>query len=174
MRRSITMKSTMSVRAAGPAALAFLVAAVAFLLNAGCAQPRPASLDAEWPLLLERQGDFLETMASRDVEGIASMFAEGAVHHVANMPPVEGRDAIVQFYDNLFGSLTASHAEVEETHMSAGADMAYSFGRTTNQFRGSEGTESYAGKFALVWCKIEGEWVIVLYSVSSNQEHPAR
>jgi len=58
--------------------------------------------------------------------------------------------------------------------MSAGGDMAYSFGQTTNQFRGPEGTESYAGKFALVWCKVEGEWVIVLYSVSSNQQGAIR
>ena len=161
------MGSTMSLRAA-------VLASVAFLLATGCGQPRPASLDAEWPLLLERQGDFLEAMASRDVDGIPSLFAEDAVLHVANMPPVEGREAIVRFYGNLFGSLTASNAVVEETHMSAGGDMAYSFGQTTNQFRGPEGTESYAGKFALVWCKIEGEWVIVLYSVSSNQQGAAR
>jgi ketosteroid isomerase-like protein len=167
MRGSITMPSIMSVRIAG-------LGAVALLLTVGCGQPPSASLDAEWPLLLERQGDFLEAMASRDVDGIASLFTEGAVLHVVNLPPVEGRDAIVQFFGNLFGSLTASHAEVEETHMSAGADMAYSFGKTTNHFQRGEGIQSYGGKFALVWVKIEGEWVIVLHSVSSNQQEAAR
>jgi ketosteroid isomerase-like protein len=149
-------------------------AAFAFLLVGGCGFHQPASMDSEWPLLLGRQSGFLEAMEAKDADGMAAFFSEDAVLHVANMPPVEGRDAIRPFFGNLFSFLNSSSVVVEETHMSAGGDMAYSFGRTTNEFRGEEGSIAYAGKYVLVWCKIEGEWVIVLYAVSSNESAAPR
>ena len=151
-----------------------LLPAFVFLLAVGCGHDEPATLDAEWPLLLERQSEFLEVMEAKDADGIAALFSEDAVVQVANMPPVEGLDAIRQFYGNLFSFLDASSAVVEETHMSAGRDMAYSFGRTSNQFRGPEGPVAYTGKYVLVWWKLGGQWMIVLYGVSSNEPVAAR
>jgi ketosteroid isomerase-like protein len=149
-------------------------AAFVLLLGAGCSFDQPRALDAEWPPLLERQSEFFEAMEAKDADGIAALFSEDAVVHVANMPPVEGREAIRQFYGNLFGFLVASNAVPEETHLSAGGDMAYGFGRTSNEFRGPEGPVGYAGKYALVWYKFGGEWMIVLYGVSSNEPAEAR
>ncbi len=148
-------------------------AALVLLLAAGCGPERPATLDAEWALFLERQGRFFESVEARDADGVAALFSEAAVLHVANMPPLEGREAIRQFYGNLFDYLTGSHAVPEETHMSASGDMAYGIGRTFNEFRGPEGPVGYAGKYALVWYKLEGEWMIVFYGVSSNEPAPS-
>jgi hypothetical protein len=52
--------------------------------------------------------------------------------------------------------------------------MAYSFGRTSNQFRGPEGPVAYTGKYVLVWWKLGGQWMIVLCGVSSNEPAAAR
>jgi ketosteroid isomerase-like protein len=105
---------------------------------------------------------------------MAGLFADDAVLHVANMPPVQGRDAIRRFYGNLFGFLSASAATPETLHISAGGDMAYGVGSATNEFRGPQGPAVYAGKYFLVWRKVADEWMVVLYGVSSNQSDPER
>lgn len=149
-----------------------LLAAV--LMAAACAADHPVYAGAERERLEIRQGEFLAAMSDRDADRTAAFFADGAVLHVANMPPVAGRAAIQRFYGNLFGYLAETRAAPETTHLSASGDMAYSIGTASNTFRGPQGTVEYSGKFVLVWRKLEGEWMIELYGVSSNQSEGGR
>jgi ketosteroid isomerase-like protein len=138
------------------------------LLTTACAHQRP---DASWgrPLFEARQAEFFEAMTARDADWIAGLFADAAELHVANMPPVVGQSAIRQFYGRMFEFLSASTAAPSGMHVSAGGDMAYSTGRTANEFRGAEGPVSYAGKYVLVWKRVADDWRVVLYAVSGNQ-----
>jgi ketosteroid isomerase-like protein len=142
------------------------------LLTAACAHQSP---DVSWgrPLLEARQAEFFAAMAARDADWMADLFADAAELHVANMPPVVGRSAIRQFYGRMFEFLSASTAEPSGTRVSASGDVAYSTGRTTNEFRGAGGPVSYAGKYVLVWERLADDWRVVLYAVSSNQPPPA-
>jgi ketosteroid isomerase-like protein len=152
------------------AALAALTAAAVACSPDPGAGPSGGTLAA----LEARQAEFLEAMAARDAGRVAALFAEDAVLHVANMPPVEGRDAITGFYGNLFGFLVASTAVPERLERSEGGGMAWGAGRTSNAFQGPGGPVAYAGKYAMVWRHDEGEWRIVLYAVSSDQSESAR
>jgi ketosteroid isomerase-like protein len=138
------------------------------LLAAACAH-QPADTSWSRPLLEARQAEFFAAVSARDADWIADLFAEAAELHVANMPPVVGRNAIRQFYGRLFEFLSASTAEPSATRVSASGDMAYSTGRTTNEFRGADGPISYAGKYVLVWERREDDWRVVLYAISANQ-----
>jgi ketosteroid isomerase-like protein len=53
-------------------------------------------------------------------------------------------------------------------HVSTGGEMAYATGSVVNEFRGFDGPVEYAGKYALIWKDVEGEWMIALYAISSN------
>ncbi len=151
------------------AVLVLMGAALACSPDAGRVSPG-GTLDG----LEARQAEFLDAMEARDASRVAGLFEDAAVLHVANMPPVEGREAIAGFYGNLFGFLLASAAVPERLELSEGGGMAWGIGRTTNEFMGPDGPVAYAGKYATVWRHGEGEWRIVLYSVSSDHSEPVR
>lgn len=147
---------------------AFLVA-FGLALAAACADDSGSSLDADRHLLELRQSEFQDALLARDADRLAEVFADTAVMHVANMPPIEGRDAIRDFYRNMFGFLDSSTATPEAIHLSGAGDMAAVVGTTRNAFRGPQGRIEYSGKYSLVWIKPADEWLILLYSVSSNE-----
>lgn len=122
----------------------------------------------------KRQNEFFASVSARDADKTAEFFSETAVLQIANRPPVEGRDAIHRFYQNMFGFLAGSTAEAHSLRISENRDMAYGFGRTVNVFAGPNGTAEYEGKYVLIWEKIDGEWMITLYGISNNQPESTR
>jgi ketosteroid isomerase-like protein len=139
------------------------------LLGSACAHRPLPSLEGEHEVLQQRERAFLSALGERDLDQTTAYFAEDAVLHVANMPPLQGRPAIARFYGNLFRFLVASESTPERLHVSTGADLAYSVGRVSNAFEGGQGRAEYSGKYLLVWQKREGEWAIVVYSISNNR-----
>jgi uncharacterized protein (TIGR02246 family) len=144
------------------------------LLAAACAHHRPALSEAGRDSLELRQQAFVTALVTRDADALAGVFAEDGVLHVAGMPAVEGRPAIRDFYRKMFDFLAGSAIVMDQAHVSSGGDMAYAIGQASNEFRGSQGPVAYAGKFSLVWRREAGQWVIALYSVSSDQPDPGR
>lgn len=144
---------------------ALLILAAAALASA-CGQARE-----DRDRLEARQGEFVAALAARDADSMSALFAADAVLHVANMPPIEGRDAIHRFYGNTFRFLSASRSTPETLEIAAGGDLAYSTGSVTNEFRSAEGQKEYEGKYVLIWRHDDDEWQVALYSLSSN--HPA-
>ncbi|HSJ08094.1 MAG TPA: nuclear transport factor 2 family protein, partial [Longimicrobiales bacterium] len=105
---------------------------------------------------------------------LANYFADDALLHVAGMPPVRGRDDIARFYSNVFRFLAASTPVPEALRMSEGADVAWGAGRVRNVFDGPEGRVEYEGKYAAVWERRDGEWLLALYAVSSDAPESRR
>jgi uncharacterized protein (TIGR02246 family) len=146
-----------------------LLAACAIALAAGCGDGTTATRDTARQALEARERDFTAALAARDADRMAALFAEDAVLHVANMPPVEGRDSVAQFYGNTFRFLSDSRSTPETLHVSDGGDMAYTTGSVTNEFHRPDGPVEYAGKHVLICRAVDGEWMIALYAISSNQ-----
>jgi ketosteroid isomerase-like protein len=151
-----------------------VIAASIMVFAAGCAHQAPVRLENERDRLNQRQEEFFAAQAARDAARTAALFSAGAVLHVANMPPVEGRSAIERFYGNMFGFLTGSTPTPERMEIGAGGEMAYVLGSVRNEFRSPQGTSEHEGKYSMVWRKLEGEWMIVFYGVSSNQAPASR
>lgn len=151
-----------------------VLAVLSLVLVTACARDGASPQAVERDRLERRQDEFIAALAARDADRAAALFAEDAVIHVANMPPLEGREAIHRFYGNLFNYLSASEATLERLEISASGDMAYATGRASNEFRSAEGSTGYTGKYVLVWKKIDDDWRIALYGVSSNESGASR
>jgi ketosteroid isomerase-like protein len=150
------------------------VAALSLALAAACAQ-RPAIVpELERDRLQQREHAFLAAMAARDPDAVATHFAADAMLHIANMPLVRGRDAIREFYGNVFRFMAASAATPELIRLADSGDLAYTAGSVANTFQSEQGPVAYAGKYLLVWERRAGDWMIALYSISSNQPEPRR
>lgn len=150
------------------------ITALTVMLIAACAH-RPAT-DA-WNAqqeLRQTQGAFLDALSARNVQQATRHFADDAVLHVANLPPMHSRESIQQFYGNVFRFLRASTSTPETTRFSGGADMAYTAGRIVNVFDGEQGPVEFAGKFILVWERRDDRWSIAAYSISSNRPDAGR
>jgi ketosteroid isomerase-like protein len=151
-----------------------IIATVILLLATACAHGPPHDPQLGREGLRPRQDAFLAALAARDLEQTVAHFAEDAVLHVANMPPVQGREAIRQFYGNVFRFLSASEPVAERSHVAESGDLAYSVGSVTNVFRGEQGPVEYVGKFLLIWERRADEWAIAVYSISNNRPDASR
>jgi len=162
-------------RIALPCALVLLavIAAGCQTLPAGAAPaataPAAAATAAPDPALQAQQDRFIAAATARDAAALTGLFAEDAVLHVAGRPPVQGRDAIRQFYGAVFGFMSGSSMTPELLHASAGGDMAWGAGATVNEFRGPDGVMRYTGKYLLVWRRTAGEWQVAAYAISSDE-----
>lgn len=153
----------------------FLLPALAAALLAVACTPGPfTSGPAARADLQEREASFLAALAAKDPEQTAGHFADDAVLHVANMPPLHGRDAIRQFYVNVFRFLDTSASTPEVVRTSSSGDMGYSMGRVSNVFAGEQGRVEYTGKYIVVWERRSGDWSIATYSISNNQPEARR
>jgi ketosteroid isomerase-like protein len=153
---------------------AAVLLALIVLLGSSCAHRPSPSADREREALRQRERGFLAALGAGDLERTTAYFAQDAMLHVANMPSLRGRPAIVQFYGNLFRFLRTSEAMPETMHVSASGDLAYTSGRVSNVFRGEQGTSEFAGKYLLIWEKRAGEWEVVVYSISDDGAGAAR
>jgi ketosteroid isomerase-like protein len=150
--------------------------AVVLLVSTGCApaapagtSPDPAGLPPGAAARLEqRQASLLAALASREAERVVPFFAEDARLHVAGMPEVIGRDAIRNFYANVFRFLSASEMTAGEPRMSSGGDMAHVSGSTRNRFASPGGEREFEGKFLLVWERRGEEWMVAVYAISND------
>jgi ketosteroid isomerase-like protein len=160
-----------------------IAAAAAATLTAACATGRgtpdatagtATDATAARMSLHAQEAAFLAALAQRDLDRTASFFADDAVLHVANMPPLQGRAAVHRFYGNVFQFMQTSAPASELVRVAASGDLGYSMGRVTNVFAGEGGPVEYAGKYLLVWERHGSEWRIATYSISSNQPETRR
>ncbi|HUG99107.1 MAG TPA: nuclear transport factor 2 family protein [Gammaproteobacteria bacterium] len=150
-------------------ALCAPVIAIIVTVAGGCAHRAPAPAAPDAARLEQRQSDFLEALTAKDPDQVAAHFAEDAVIHIANLPPIQGREAIRQLYRNIFRFLRASSYTPEVLRLAGSGDMAYSAGGVTTAFDGEQGLAEYPGKYLLIWERRDGDWSIVAYSISNNQ-----
>jgi ketosteroid isomerase-like protein len=140
----------------------------------GCSRQSTIDLVDEHELLQQRQNDFLSALSSKDLERTLDHYADDAVVHIANMPPIHGSDAIRQLYENVFRFLSESEYTPDPLRISESADLAYGTGSVTNVFEGAEGLIEYPGKYLIIWGKRDDVWKVVVYSVSNNRSETSR
>lgn len=140
----------------------------------GCKENTGIDSDHQREFLLQTQNEFLTAISSKQIEQTIEHFTDDAIAHIANMPPIQGRDAIRQLFDNTFRFISSSVYTPERLHISKSAEMAYSTGEVKNIFEGEQGQMEYPGKYLFVWEKREDSWLMVVYSISSNQSETGR
>jgi uncharacterized protein (TIGR02246 family) len=120
-----------------------------------------ADMDANAKALVKLDDDWSKAAAARDVEKVASYYADDAVAYPPNEPAANGREAAKKIWAAYFAEPTfkiswkATHAEVAKD-----GDLGFTAGTYEDSFKGSDGKMvSEKGKYVCMWKKQkDGSW----------------
>ena len=137
------------------AAAALFAGAVALM-----GQPSPASAeDAGAKALAAADNAWSKLAVARDVDGVASYYAEDAVAYPPNEPAAVGRAAIRKVWAGYFGNPSF---QISWTATAAGADRrtGWTAGTYQDSYKTADGnTVAEKGKYVTVWRKgANGKW----------------
>ena len=137
------------------------VGALALLMATGCASTGGGDAQASARWLAQLDDDWSAAAAARDVERVASYYADDAIAYPPNEPAAHGRAAAKAVWaaylaDPSFSiSWKTTHSEV-----SPGGDLGFTAGTYEDSFRGPDGRMVHeVGKYLCVWRKqADGSW----------------
>jgi uncharacterized protein (TIGR02246 family) len=120
-----------------------------------------ADMDASAKALAKLDDDWSKAAAAKDVDRVASFYAEDAIAYPPNEPVAAGRAAArkvwaAYFADKSFAiSWKTTHAEVAKS-----GDLGYTTGTYEDSFKGPDGKQvTETGKYVCIWKKQkDGTW----------------
>jgi ketosteroid isomerase-like protein len=105
----------------------------------------------------------------KDVEGLLSFCTEDIILQIPTIPQLQGIPALRKYYNRFFPRFESLKGAADYIEVSSAGDMAWEYGLFTVEYKRPEGTIFDQGKYLLVWRKVNNQWKIAGYSVSSNQ-----
>jgi uncharacterized protein (TIGR02246 family) len=157
------------------------------VLVGGCARKEPAAqasgdrqtaapVDTKAAEAEIRQGDkeFFDAVKARNANAIADQYAPDAISMPANSPPLMGREAILQFNQQMLKTPgLAITGESDVIKFSDDGTMAYAAGKYSASFTDPKGhAVKDEGKYLNVLRRVDGKWRVVADAFSSNKEPP--
>ncbi|QGZ93354.1 YybH family protein [Terricaulis silvestris] len=134
-----------------------LVGALALFVTtlASCTPPSETSGDT---IIAARNAAFAQAFAAGDGTAVAAMYADGAIVMPDGASPVQGREAIMQFWQGFIDSGAARLELMTDETISAGSTTISERGR----FRifDAAGASIAEGKYVVVWTLEGGEWML--------------
>ncbi len=120
-----------------------------------------AEMDANAKALVKLDDDWSKAAATRDVNKVASFYADDAIAYPPNEPAAKGREAAKKVWAAYFAEPTfkiswkATHAEVAKS-----GDIGFTTGTYEDSFKGPDGKMvSEKGKYVCTWKKQkDGSW----------------
>ncbi len=157
-----------------------LVSIAAVSLLTACASSAPKSADfspgdAE-AAIRRADGAFSVNARSGDARAtVESFYAPDAVVMPPNMPALRGRDAILPFWTGLLASGSVEIALTPRDVVQSCRDLAVETGHYDVSVtpRGGQATKD-AGKYIVVWKKIDGRWWATEDIFNSDMPLPPR
>ncbi len=142
----------------------FLVLAAVVLATGLLAAPSVARADWFERKVEDGIAQFVETFNAGNATVLGQLYAKDGVVMAPNGGPIEGRDAIVEFWGGFFGAMDAFELALTNSQAERNGTLGWSRGEFTLSFTPQGGAEiSDAGKYALVWRRgPNGKWQIAL------------
>jgi ketosteroid isomerase-like protein len=120
-----------------------------------------ADTDANARALMKLDDDWSKAAVAKDVEKVASYYADNAIAYPPNEPAANGREAAKKVWAAYFAEPTfkiswkATHAEVAKS-----GDLGFTAGTYEDSFKGPDGKmDSEKGKDVCTWKKQkDGSW----------------
>jgi uncharacterized protein (TIGR02246 family) len=112
---------------------------------------------------------WVAAVAARNLDAIASVYADDAVLMMPNAPQAYGRDEISAGWAKLLQapgvSLSFRPAKID---VAEGGDMASDIGTYTFAMTGPAGRVEDRGKYLVVWKKVNGAWKVLADMFNSS------
>lgn len=157
MQRSVHRKV---VAAAG------LLAVVGWLLALHPARASDAT--EQIPLLIVK---WEKAFAEGDIDWIANIYTTDGLLLPPGSPAIEGREAIHKAWKGYREIPGVAFAfESVRVEASPSGDMAWEFGTYTFDFDSDTGRVETAGKYILVWKKVDGAWQVAADIFNGNSQ----
>jgi ketosteroid isomerase-like protein len=132
---------------------------VAVLLSAGACTPKAPADDADTTTLTQLDDAWSKDAASKNLEKVASYYAEDAIAYPPDAPVANGRAAAQKVWADYF---TAPNFSIswKTAHAGSSGDLGYTTGTYEDSFTGPDGkTVHEIGKYVCVWKKqADGSW----------------
>jgi len=141
------------------------------VLGPGCAfVTRTADVAAEEQTIRSLDEQWVATVAKKDAVATAAFYAPDGAVLPPNSPPVQGAQAITEFWQGLFQlpNLQLTFVPTQVVVAKAG-DLAYDVGTYSLAFDGDQGPVSESGKYVVVWKKIDRHWKVAVDMFSGNE-----
>ena len=109
-----------------------------------------------------------------DVPEALEYWAEDAIMQPAGSPLIKGKKAIRELYEQYFesGLLREFSGVSSHLEMADSGDLAYEYGVNRMVLAGDDHDLLDVGKYLAVWKKINGEWLVVALSFTSDAPEP--
>lgn len=126
-------------------------------------------IDAEKKELKRVGAAAFDAEDQKDVEGLLSFCTEDILLQIPMIPQLQGIPALRKYYQRFFPRFESLKGGADYIEVSSAGDMAWEHGLFTVEYKRPEGTIFDEGKYLLIWRKVNSQWKIAAYSVSSNQ-----
>jgi len=117
--------------------------------------------------------------SAMNIPEIMKYWAKDAIAQPVGMPQIQGTNAIIKLYHQLFDDstmklkeFTSSSSNSSNITVAQSGDIAYDYGVNRSVYATSKGDFVDMGKYLLVWKKIEGEWYVDAISFTSDAAAP--
>lgn len=117
--------------------------------------------------------------SAMNIPEIMKYWANNAIAQPAGMPQIQGTEAIIKLYHQIYDDttmklkeFTSSSSNSSNIIVAQSGDIAYDYGTNRFVYASSNGDLLDTGKYLLVWKKIHGEWYVVAISFTSDAATP--
>jgi uncharacterized protein (TIGR02246 family) len=112
---------------------------------------------------------WMKAVEAKNAAGVAALYTDDARVLPPNIPPIEGRAAIEQFFAGMV--MGVSRVQLESVEIEGHAETAHEVGKYT--MFDANGTQVDDGKEIVIWKKVGDEWKLHRDMFSSNRPPPA-
>ena len=139
--------------------IAILTAGSAFAILVSVPVALSAHIDANATALAKLDDDWSNAAVAKDIERVASFYAEDAIAYPPNEPAAVGKAAAKKVWAAFFADPTFA-ISWKTAHAEVAGDLGYTSGTYEDSFKGPDGkTVNEKGKYVCVWRKQkDGSW----------------
>ena len=151
--------------------LAGLVTTLAF--TAACSGPVPEEFTTKDAGTIRQQHDaYLKAFNAKEVQPIIDLYAENSVFMPPNEPIIRGKEALKNFYNDLF-KRGATNLKMDITEVSGHGPLAYQSGNYEMELKPETGTPGRdRGKYLFILRKMQIGWKLE-YTMWNSDLPPA-
>ncbi|TDG05412.1 nuclear transport factor 2 family protein [Paraburkholderia guartelaensis] len=120
--------------------------------------------------LLTRYDGWMNAIAEKDINAIASIYANDAVYMPPGKPRLVGKEAILATWRTYFTRPNFKALYTPTLTISSSLDIAYDVGSYVISLTRDDVPVEIRGKYVAVWKQEQGDWVVAVDI--DNTDHP--